>query len=602
MPRFTRLPRRFGPYRVLRELGAGGMGTVYEAVEERAGRRVALKVPQDTAPESVERFFREARFAQGVRHPHVCRIFDIGHVSGTPFLTMPLIDGDRLDRLIGREGPWEPKRAASLVRKLASALGAFHDQRAIHRDLKPHNVMVRAEDEPVVMDFGLARDLSGELVTLTETGAANGTPCYMAPEQIDSEGRDLTYATDVYGLGVILYELLTGRRPFDGSSTQQLFNRILNTPPVPPSRIESAVDPTIEAICLKMLAKRQEDRYQSMAAVAEALSAYLCPSEVVVSAPGVWLSRPAGASLASEWSEVTRTPAKVRLRVGTVHALELDGDVIDQDLADVADLCRRVDLQRVVIQGKTFGSGHVTNAGLARLSGLTGLRELDVSCCRQITDAGLAHLSGLTGLRELGLRNCGITGTGLAHLVELTMLRKLNLYYSRVTEAGLPYLAGLRNVRELDFSFMGEVTDPSVACLAAMTGLQTLNLHCLDLWMEADIARLAVLTNLNSLDLDLCRYATDSWLAHLAGMKNITELSFHLCLEITEAGLAYLAGLSGLRKLSFSECHSITDAGLVHLAGLSNLRELSFWACPGITDNGLTALRHKLPGCRIVHE
>src|SRR5262245_32360311 len=185
MPPNKGLPDPFGHFRILRELGAGGMGTVYEAEDTRRNRRVALKVPQHSNAESVQRFYREARFAQSVHDPCICPVYEVGEIDGISYLTMPYLEGTPLDQLIGPAQLWEPSRAAELIRRLAFALETFHRRQTIHRDLKPHNIMLRANDEPMLIDFGLARDLSGDLSSLTSTGAALGTPWYMAPEPID---------------------------------------------------------------------------------------------------------------------------------------------------------------------------------------------------------------------------------------------------------------------------------------------------------------------------------------------------------------------------------------------------------------------------------
>src|SRR4051794_12966903 len=155
------LPEQFGPFRIAEKLGEGGMGAVYLAQDTRLGCRVALKVPRLEGEDgkAVERFLREARLAQAVHHPFVCPVYDVGQVGAVHYLTMPFIEGTPLSRLVSPGQPWEQRRAAELVRQLSLALHALHERGVVHRDLKPHNVMVRPGGEPVLMDFGLARDL-----------------------------------------------------------------------------------------------------------------------------------------------------------------------------------------------------------------------------------------------------------------------------------------------------------------------------------------------------------------------------------------------------------------------------------------------------------
>jgi formylglycine-generating enzyme required for sulfatase activity/serine/threonine protein kinase len=272
------LPEVFGRYRILRELGAGGMGTVYLARDTKLDREVALKVPSlggdGPAAVDLDRFFREARAAASVSHPNVCPIFDVGEIDGTPYLTMAYLEGQPLSHLVKPAGLMSPDRAALIVRKLALALQEAHSRGVIHRDLKPSNVMVTPRGEPVVMDFGLARrDRTIEL-RLTKTDAIMGTPAYMAPEQIGGDSSKIGPACDIHALGVILYELLTGRLPFQGPGLA-IFAQIVAQKPVPPSRYRPGLDATLEALCLKGMAKNPADRHASMADLAAALTDYL---------------------------------------------------------------------------------------------------------------------------------------------------------------------------------------------------------------------------------------------------------------------------------------------------------------------------------------
>jgi serine/threonine protein kinase len=166
------LPAQFGRYRIVRQLGAGGMGAIYLADDTVLGRRVALKVPHLSAagPEVVERFYREARVAAGIEHPHLCPVYDVGQVDGVHYLTMPFIEGSPLSEQVDPGRPWPPRDAVALVHKLALAIAVTHRRGLIHRDLKPGNVLLRPDGEPVLMDFGLARSFTEEGQRLTGTG------------------------------------------------------------------------------------------------------------------------------------------------------------------------------------------------------------------------------------------------------------------------------------------------------------------------------------------------------------------------------------------------------------------------------------------------
>jgi len=278
MPVPTTLPPELGHYRILRQIGAGGMGTVYLAENTQLNCRVAIKIPhfrEEEGHEPIERFYREGRMAQTIHHPYICPVYDIGETAGFHYLTMPFIEGTPLNRLIGPKHEWSQRRAAELIRRVAMALEALHQRQVIHRDLKPHNIMVRANDEPMLMDFGLARSLKVGQHRLTSTGETLGTPAYMSPEQITADPTALCPGTDVYSLGIILYELLTGRPPFFADNLWTLFNQIMSSPPPLPTTRRKDLDPDLEAVCMKALEKKPAERFPSMVAMAQALAMYL---------------------------------------------------------------------------------------------------------------------------------------------------------------------------------------------------------------------------------------------------------------------------------------------------------------------------------------
>ena len=280
------LPRRFGRYRVLEQLGQGAMGTVYLVRDTQLHRQVALKVPHFRPGDAdgthdqrvLGRFYREAHAAAILRHPNLCPVYDVGQIDGVPFLTMAYIKGRPLSRYIDRNRPLSFRWVASLVRKLALALQAAHDKGVIHRDLKPSNVMICAGREPMIMDFGLAwrLDRCDSDERLTRIGLVLGTPAYMSPEQISGRVEDLGPRCDVYSLGVILYELLTGRCPFDGPEAVVL-GKVLFIEPERPKIHRPHLDPELEAICLKAMAKRDDERYATMSELAAALGVLPAP-------------------------------------------------------------------------------------------------------------------------------------------------------------------------------------------------------------------------------------------------------------------------------------------------------------------------------------
>ncbi len=291
------LTGRFGRYRIIRALGMGAMGTVYLAEDTQLERQIALKTPhftEDPTGEQLERFFREARAAGTLRHPHICPIHDFGQIDGKHFITMAYIEGHPLSAFSQAAKPQTERQVLLLVRKLALALQEAHDHGVVHRDLKPANIMVDKNSEPIIMDFGLAQQARREGdIRLTQTGNIIGTPAYMSPEQVEGKPDKIGPATDQYSLGVILYELLTGELPFRGSIVA-VMGQVLTQEPTSPSQLRPDLDPRIEAVCLKMLAKNTPDRFPSLSAVADEFATILKSPAAKATSKGKHASSPAG--------------------------------------------------------------------------------------------------------------------------------------------------------------------------------------------------------------------------------------------------------------------------------------------------------------------
>jgi serine/threonine protein kinase len=267
-------PTYIGRYQIERLLGEGGMGAVYLARDPQLDRPVALKVPRLTGTVADARFAREARAAAALRHPNICPIYDLGEAGGVKFLCLAYVRGEPLSRKLGpgRSSPID--EAVATVRTIARALHEAHSHGIIHRDLKPANIMIDETGQPVVMDFGLAKPCLPLTTQLTAAGDILGTPAYMSPEQIEGDVARMGPACDIYALGVILYELITGHVPFSGDLVS-LAMQVVADAPTPPSRHRPGLEPRLDAICLKALAKQPADRWPSMAAFADALDEVL---------------------------------------------------------------------------------------------------------------------------------------------------------------------------------------------------------------------------------------------------------------------------------------------------------------------------------------
>lgn len=272
-PALDAVLQRAGDYEFLRELGRGGMGVVYEALQRSLNRRVAVKMLLAGAwarPEFKPRFRAEAEAAARLRHPGIVTIHEVGEFDGQPFLAMELVAGPSLAELV-RPQPLAPRRAAQLVRLVADAIAHAHAAGVLHRDLKPSNVLLDAAGQPRVTDFGLAKQLDSA-TDLTRSGDLLGSPNYLAPEQV--AGAPATAASDLYSLGAILYELLTARPPFAADSVAATLQQVVQAEPVPPSRLNSRVPRDLETICLKCLRKEPARRYGSAAELAADLARF----------------------------------------------------------------------------------------------------------------------------------------------------------------------------------------------------------------------------------------------------------------------------------------------------------------------------------------
>jgi serine/threonine-protein kinase len=314
------VPKTIGPYQIRRRLGQGAFGVVYLAYHPFLDIEVAVKMLRAEAlasAQSVERFLREAKLLARMDHPNVLRVYDAGKHGEDYYIASAYIAGKDLAAVLPEEGGLEPRRAVRLTLQMLRALGYAHDLGIVHRDVKPANARLTDQDTLFLMDFGLAGLAAQEAtpesgedpMRLTRSGAIMGTPAYMAPEQAGGMTGQAGPAADLYSAGVVLYELLTGRLPFEGANLAALLYVVVHSPPPPPSEFHPGLDPQLEAICLKALAKRPEERFQSAAEFAAALEAWACgqPTELATAVPVA--DRPAAPARVKQPAKVRATTA-----------------------------------------------------------------------------------------------------------------------------------------------------------------------------------------------------------------------------------------------------------------------------------------------------
>ena len=345
-PRAAKLPSVPG-YEILGELGRGGMGVVYRARQVRLNRFVALKMllHAETADLSdVIRFRSEAEAVAAVRHPHVVQVHEFGHSEGKPYFAMEYLSGGTLSNRIRALAPFDPPYAAALVEKLAHAVQAAHAQGIVHRDLKPGNILFDGDGEPRITDFGLAKRVS---LQLTRTQAVMGTPAYMSPEQASGRTKFVGPPSDIYALGVILYECLTGKPPFAGEDSIAVLHRVMHDAPRSLRAQAKGVPRDLELICLKCLEKLPDDRYPTSGALADELARFSAGKPVEV--------RPAGPiERGVKW-------ARRRPTMATVYALSALVLVVTGVGLGVAGLWQRA------AHARDEAGGHLRTAELAKV-------------------------------------------------------------------------------------------------------------------------------------------------------------------------------------------------------------------------------------------
>src|SRR5947209_14898720 len=304
---FVEMLGELGDYELLEEVGRGGQGVVFRARQKSLNRTVALKViglGQWATKTHLKRFRLEAEAAASLEHPGIVPIHEVGEREGTCYFSMGFIEGDQLDAVVKRT-PMSIRQAAELIAKVARTVHYAHEHHILHRDIKPGNILLDENGEPHLTDFGLARLVETES-SVTRTLDVLGTPSYMAPEQALGNNAAISAITDVYGIGAVLYQLLTGHPPFAGGTTYETIKLLLDTEPRQPRLWNSKIDRDVSTICLKCLEKDPKRRYSSALALAEDLERWLRHEPILARRTGLvtrskkWIQRnPSSALLAA---------------------------------------------------------------------------------------------------------------------------------------------------------------------------------------------------------------------------------------------------------------------------------------------------------------
>jgi tRNA A-37 threonylcarbamoyl transferase component Bud32 len=420
----------FGEYELLEEIARGGMGIVYKARQTRLNRTVALKMilaGQVASPSEVQRFRLEAEAAANLDHPHIVPIYEIGEQQGQNYFTMRFMEGGSLGQSMA-SGQWAVKikedgrRIARLMATVAKAVQHAHERGILHRDLKPANILLDANGQPHVTDFGLAKRMvgiggdAGE--SLTQTGMIVGTPSYMAPEQASGKKGAVTTAADIYSLGAILYELLSGRPPFRGETPFETVRQVIETPPEPPRKLNPQVDRTLEIICLKCLEKEAHKRYTTAAALAEDLEHWLAGEPIQARPPSLafllwmWLRKNLRAAM---WTVV------IGLAAGALSSLMVVTQALQWQFRSAAKTYDNFPhLQRPLMAfDLVVPSWLIIALGLLGLISVVGMGLFTVLLVRPTQRWGDASAGLATGL-VAGLVSFAL-GTGAAEVIAMTV-------------------------------------------------------------------------------------------------------------------------------------------------------------------------------------
>ena len=638
-----------GRYRVLKKLGQGGMGAVYLGFDVKLGRRVALKVmlPQHAAdPESRERFLREARAVAMVRSDHVVTIFDVGEERGVAFIAMEYLLGSPLDLYLRANGELPLAQVLRIARETAVGLAAAHDLGLIHRDIKPGNIWLEAPKGRVkILDFGLAR-AQHEETQLTTSGLVVGTPAFMSPEQ--ARGLKLDGRSDLFSLGVMLYRLITGKLPFDGSTTMAVLTSLAVDDPTPVRQVKPEVPPEFEAVISKLLAKKADDRYASAWDVLAALRdvdrprpfvgeppvvVEVVPLAIAAQSENVWegieasSSSPqvleSGAEVApapkAEWKKPPPNVSKVPLVLA--GAALVAGVVL---LAAVLLWPKKEPVvqnepneKRPTPVGKQpsaapdpdrKGAEYVLFAGGAlRINGEEReirtaaelpkgrfeLTSIALPANTHATDAGLAHFRDCKNLTRIHLWDVPVTDAGMAHFKGRNNVTSLFLIQLNVGDEGLANFKDCKGLTALDLGIT-QVSDAGLAHFKGCTNLEFLSLAGTRV-SDAGLANFKDCKNLQSLNLDHVP-ATEVGLAHFKECENMRELQ----LKSTQANDAALEGFKGCKNLAILHLDhtQVSDEGLAHI---KNHKQLTLLYLSGtkVTAKGVGEFAKAQPQCRI---
>jgi eukaryotic-like serine/threonine-protein kinase len=634
-----------GPYRILKQLGAGGMGAVYAALDTRLERRLALKVmlPSFAANRAAkERFLREAKAAARIKHDNVVTVYEADERDGVPYIAMEFLEGYPLDQFLKKKGNPTIPQTLRIVRETAEGLAAAHARGLVHRDIKPANLWLEAPQGRVkVLDFGLARPVDAE-AELTKSGVVVGTPAYMSPEQ--ARGEHVDHHTDLFSLGVVLYRLCGGRLPFQGSTTMAVLMALGTQEPAPVRELNPEVPESLAALTHQLLAKDAAARPQSAAEVIRRVEAIedelAAPQALPAGTPSV--SQPqvlyvpiqvtavpeqnpfadldmtqieAESSRAEEPAPVPQSERKkssgtvlwIAAGVAALAALVVGGVIVIKNKKGSETKTEVPDGTTVTNKDKG-GKQPAPATGPDRkgaeyafsIGGTVWVngedRQLQTAAelpkerftltganlsAKPVTDVGLANFKDCKELTQLHLGNTPVSDAGLTNFKDCKKLTSLALYGTAVTDAGLANFKDCKGLTQLGLSNT-HVTDAGLAYFKDNKGLTALGLGALPV-TDVGLANFKDCKGLTQLHLGGTK-VTDVGLANFKDYKSLTALNLGGT-PVTDVGLTNFKDCKNLMDLALSST-AVTDAGLANFKDCKGLAGLDLGNTP-VTDAGL---------------
>ncbi|WP_372370523.1 protein kinase [Candidatus Uabimicrobium sp. HlEnr_7] len=582
----------FGRYHIQEELGRGGMGVVYKAYDTQLKRMVALKVLLNQNSKIAEqRFFREAQAMAQMKHNNIIGVIDVGSIQSKAFFTMDFICGQPLNKILKK---LSSREVAKLMSKIAHAIHYAHEQGVIHRDLKPSNIMVDNNNEPIVLDFGLAK-MSKNSKELSKTGDILGTLLYMSPEQATGKTREIDHLSDVYSLGAILYSALTGKTVFSGGSPANILYKISYSEPRPLRSLVKKIPQNLEIICLKTLEKKKENRYQSALELANDLERFINgepihaqPISLLTSTYRKMRSRKMYIPLfigiivgllgflyqknleqaqqkkqdkqkieqlqkklqlqqkkqdKIEHSQTKRDKTEANLRHFNKkyrHFLDKNGTLVvpridEINLQELAEIYHPQQFTALALSSNK----NINDKNIAIISQMSQLKVLNLKNTT-LTDACLVHVAKISSLENLGLNNTKVYN-GSPHLLKLKNLKVLYLNQNSISTTFTEHIKklnieilSLRNTQIKDFSF-----------LQNMTSLRHLSLKNTSF---SNIGYLKKLVHLEILGLSYCRKLDNNSFREIIYLKNLNTLHAPGCYLNSKA-------LNSIAKLNLKICN-----------------------------------------------